>query len=231
MGLVIGFYQRRLDSFYLFFYFLIILVWPYPAEAKRLMYAVIPILMGQGILFISQLAKLATKNKSFQPAAIFLFVLLVISLPGTIFMAERFIQPVPPELENYKRNKYFYLSNPMAAIAQTLNVKVLFEDLRSLDSKLPTNALIYGVKPSIIAFHANRLALKAPGPNSDWDSFFRKAGPDPTYFYLMGTTSPANKTPYYPLELIRNRLEILNIAKPYEASDAPVVAILARVRN
>lgn len=231
MGLVIGFYQRRLDSFYLFFYFLIILVWPYPAEAKRLMYAVIPILMGQGILFISQLARLTTKNKLFQPAAIFLFVLLVISLPGTIFMAQRFIQPVPPELENYKRNKYFYLSNPMAAMAQTLNVKVLFEDLRSLDSKLPTNALIYGVKPSIIAFHANRLALKAPDPNSDWDSFFRDTASDSTYFYLMGTTSPANKTPYYPLELIRNRLEILYIVKPYEASNAPMVAILARVRN
>lgn len=146
-------------------------------------------------------------------------------------MADRFLQPVPPELENYKRNKYFYLSNPVAAMAQTLNVKALFEDLRSLDSKLPANALIYGVKPSIIAFHANRLSLAPPGPNSDWDSFFGKAGPDPTYFYLMGTTSPANKTPYYPLELIRNRLEILNIAKPYEASDAPVVAILARVRN
>ena len=231
MGLVIGFYQRRLDSFYLFFYFLIILVWPYPAEAKRLMYAVIPILMGQGVLFLNQLTRLAIERRSFQPAAILLFVLLVISLPGTIFMAGRFIQPVPPEMQNYKRNKYFYLSDPMAAMAQTLNVKVLFEDLRSLDSKLPTNALIYGVKPSIIAFHANRLTLKAPGPNSDWDSFFKNAAPDSTYFYLMGTTSPANKIPYYPLALIRNRLDILNIVKPYEASNAPVVAMLARVRN
>jgi hypothetical protein len=76
------------------------------------------------------------------------------------------------------------------------------------------------------------LALLPPGPNSDWSSFLSKTGgSSDTYFYLMGITSPSMKTPYYPLELIRDRLEILNVANTYEGEDAPVVAILAKVKK
>jgi hypothetical protein len=218
LGMAIRLYQKRLDSFYLLFYFSLILVWPYPAEAKRMMYVILPILLGQGILLLNHLSRLAVSKKTLQPALIFLILLLVISLPGTLFIFGRFTQPVPAELEQYKRNKYFYY--------------MLFEDLRSLDAKLPPKAIIYGVKPSIISFHANRLALQPPGPNSDWSSFLSKTtGSSDTYFYLMGITSPSIKTPYYPLELIRDRLEILNVANTYEGEDAPVVAILAKVKK
>jgi 4-amino-4-deoxy-L-arabinose transferase-like glycosyltransferase len=232
LGLVIGLYQQRLDSYYLFFYFIIILVWPYPAEAKRLIYAIMPILFGQGILLMHHLSSLITVRRLVQPAAIFLSVLLLVSLPGTVFMAGRFIQPVSSDLINFKRNKYFYLPNHNTAIWQTRNAKVLVEDLRSLDSRLPTDAIIYGTNPPFISYHSNRQSLRPPKPNSDWDAFLDKASASGiAYFYMTGTTSPSVKTPYYPLKLIRNRLEIINIAKPYEAENAPVVAILARVKN
>jgi hypothetical protein len=232
LGMAIRLYQKRLDSFYLLFYFSLILVWPYPAEAKRMMYVILPILLGQGILLLNHLSRLAVSKKTLQPALIFLILLLVISLPGTLFIFGRFTQPVPAELEQYKRNKYFYYMNQNVVRLNILNVKILFEDLRSLDAKLPPKAIIYGVKPSIISFHANRLALQPPGPNSDWSSFLSKTtGSSDTYFYLMGITSPSIKTPYYPLELIRDRLEILNVANTYEGEDAPVVAFLAKVKK
>jgi hypothetical protein len=232
LGFAIRLYQRRMDAFYLLFYFLLILIWPYPAESKRFIYVALPILFGQGILLIHHLSKVMISKRILQPTLLFLLLLLISSLPTTAFMVNRFLQPMPIEFEQYRRNKYYYVPNYTIAMIFLRDVKVLFEDLQSLDSKLSTNAIIYGIAPPIISYHSNRLSLKTPGPNSDWESFLDKTTNSAnTYFYMMSSTSPSVKTPYYPLELIRNRIEIVHVVKAYEDDKAPVVAILAKVKE
>ncbi|KPJ97619.1 MAG: hypothetical protein AMJ60_10775, partial [Desulfobacterales bacterium SG8_35] len=97
---------------------------------------------------------------------------------------------------------------------------------------LPEDAVIYGIKPSIISLYSKRLAFLPPAEITAGDFL-----PDieknylPQYFYMVAITSPSISTPFFPLEKIRDDLEILHTARTHDGENAPVVAILARIKH
>lgn len=232
LALVVRIYKRQLDGFYLLFYFGVILLWPYPAEAKRLIYVVLPIMVGQSFSLINYIPALSVGQIIIRPVTLFILAMLVSSMPGTIVIAERFLQPLPQELEPYRRTKHLYSADLQVAHSNLLNAKILLEDMKSLNDKLPEDAIIYGLKPSIISLYAKRLALLPPSEITA-DNSLQDAGDRsrPIYFYMMGITSPSSPTPYYPFEKIKDRLDILHVARIHDGEDGPVLAILGRLNR
>jgi len=223
-------YKRKLDGLYLLFYFVIILFWPYPAEAKRLIYPVLPIMVGQILSLINHINSLSLGKITVRPVSLFILVILISSIPGSILIAGRFLQQLPPELESYRRTKFLYSSNQQVAIRNLAFAKVLLEDMKNLNDILPGNAIIYGTKPAIISLYSKRLALLPPKEMVTDNSLQNNdTGFQPHYFYMQATTSPSYPSPYYPFELIKDRIEILHIAKTDKSESTPIIAILARL--
>ena len=223
-------YKQHLDGFYLLLYFVIILLWPYPAEAKRLIYGILPILVGQSIFLLNRLAAFQAGKFKIYPVTLLILSLVFCSLPNTLVIADRLRQPLPPELEKYRRTKHLYTPNPQTAANNLFNAAVLMDDIKSLAEKLPEKAVVYGILPSIISLYTNRLAFIPPDDITTANSiYYQGDNSRPVFFYLIAMTSPSIPTPYYPLEKIRDRMEILHLAKAGNGGNAPVIAILARL--
>jgi hypothetical protein len=232
LSIVVRIYQRKLDGYYLLFYFTIILLWPYPAEAKRLIYVVLPIMVGQCLFFMNLIPSISLGKIYIRPVSVFTLAILIVSLPGTVLIIDRFLQPLPAELEPFRRNKFLYYSNHQIAHENLLYAKTLIVDLKILNTKLPQEATIYGIKPSIISLYSQRMTLLPPA-NLAADSSLKLSNDkvQPLYYYMMGITSPSHPKPYYPLEEITDQLEILHVAKSDSGDDAPVIAVLARLKQ
>ncbi|MBW2465905.1 MAG: glycosyltransferase family 39 protein [Deltaproteobacteria bacterium] len=223
-------YKRRLDGYYILCYFLIILFWPYPAEAKRFMYVVLPIMVGQSFLLISHIPSLPVGKIKIYPVNVFIIALIFLSLPNTLIIADRLLQPLPPQLNKYRRTKHLYSLNPQIAVNNLHNAMILIEDMKDLNKKLPERAIIYGIIPSIISLYSNRLAFMPPSDiNHDNSINYNGDFSRPVFFYMTALTSPSIPTPYYPLEKIRNRMEVLHMAKTHDGENAPVISILAKL--
>jgi hypothetical protein len=232
LSAVIRIYQRKLDGYYLLFYFTIMLLWPYPAEAKRLIYIVLPIMVGQFLFSLNLIPKLSLGKIYIRPVSLFTLAILIVSLPGTALIVKRFLQPLPAELEPFRRNKFLYYSNQQVAHKNLLYAKTLIEDLKTLDAKLPEDATIYGIKPSIISLYSQRLTLLPPANiAADKSLQLSKDKVQPIFYYMMGITSPTHPIPYYPFEEIKDQLEILHVAKSGNGDAAPVIAILSRLHQ
>ena len=231
IAFAIRLYQRKLDSLYLLFYFLIILLWPYPAEAKRLIYAVLPIMVGQGVLLLNLIPSFSIGKMKIMPVSLFVLAILVVSLPGTIFIAERFLRPLPPDLEQFRRTKFLYSSNEHLAHSNLHHNSILIGDLKSLNDTLPKDAIIYGIKPAIISFYSRRLSLLPSTAGIFADSGqFSQNRLRPEFFYMMGLTSPSVRKPFYPLDEIKDRVEIIHVARTGTGADSPLITILARLK-
>ena len=109
------------------------------------------------------------------------------------------------------------------------------EDLKSLNSKLPENAIIFGTKPSVISFYSRRLSVKPPGTMDTQilNRIFNKENnrESPIFFYMLAFTSPSFPQPYYPLKEIADRIETVNVAKMQNGDNSLVIAILARPKQ
>ena len=225
-------YKRHLDGFYLLLYFIVILLWPYPAEAKRLIYGVLPILVGQSLFLVNRLPALQAGKLKIYPVTLLTLSLVFCSLPNTLIIADRLLQPLPSELQQYRRTKYLYAANPQTATNNLYSAAVLMDDIKSLPGILPAKAVVYTIIPSILSLYTNRLALIPPDDITTANSFYYGSdNSQPVFFYMTALTSPAIPAPYYPLEKIRDRMEILHLAKIGHEDNGPVIAILAKLKS
>ena len=178
------------------FCFIIILLWPYPAEAKRLIYAVLPIMVGQIFSLVNYIPSFTIGQIIIRPVSLLILAILFSSIPDTLLIANRFLQPLPPELEGYRRTKHLYSSNSQDAVKNLYYAKILLEDMKNLKDELPESAIIYSIKPSIISLYSNRLSLLPPGEiNTDNSIYYKGDESLPVFFYMMAVASPSIRTP------------------------------------
>lgn len=220
LGAVVRLWQRKLDGLYVALYFLLILIWPYPAEASRFLLVLIPVLLVQGALLIDSWRKLKNVAEArFYPSLVLFGAVAIIAAPSLLLTAQRFFL-TPPEFADLKRTVSWYAIDPQEASYGVLSDKLLIDHIKSIDMHTEQTDCVYSIKPSIIGFYANRIAVIPPRLN--WDSAAADAYLDRTrcrFFYLMSFASPSFPSVYYPLERLRDRLTIVSAAG--RASDYP----------
>ena len=92
-GLVQRLRRRRLDAFYVIFYLLIVLFWPFPAHVPRFIYVVLPILLLYAVLASQTLVERSRHTAlRLMPHACCVAALLV-SSPTDALLARRFFSP------------------------------------------------------------------------------------------------------------------------------------------
>jgi hypothetical protein len=101
--------------------------------------------------------------------------------------------------------------------------------LRQIRDIVPAGSCIYSIKPSIVAFYANRISMVPPREQLD-DAAFRSYLKETNcrYFYLMGFASPSFSRAYYPAQRLQNSLKVLSAAR-LTGNDKMPAGILAEL--
>jgi len=232
VGAMYRIYQIRLDGFYVAAYLIVILVWPFPAEARRFIYAIMPVLLLQGLMFLRVVPGGEMLRRFIDYRVIMIFSIFLVALPALALHASRFMHRPPENLAAYKHNLGWYALDPRVAQSNIAFDNALASHLRQIKSVVPGDSCIYSIKPSIVAFYADRISMIPPRENLDDEAFknsLRQTGC--RYFYLMGFSSPSFSKPYYPAERLQDSLKILNAVRFVGDNNMPAGALAELVER
>lgn len=193
--------KKRLDGIYVALYLALILIWPFPAEAIRFVFVILPILLMQGVLLATNATRpIAAKAPLARtvPAAVLLIPALL-AAPTLLLTIQRFQTPLPPNLEAYKHTSGWYAPDPRKA-ANQIQFSAAFEgSFAPVKRVVPPGACILSIKPPIVGYLANRMSAAPPLANlgpSEFNEAIRKSAC--RYLYLSPFTSPTFPEPFYP---------------------------------
>ena len=229
-GMAHRLYLRKLDGFYVLFYLLMIIAWPFPAESQRLMFVVVPILMVQGMALVKDQIRPRVRGHALDLSLLmYVPALVLIAMPALALAVARFVQPLPEPFAEYKYTVYWYSADPYAAYVTIMSDSRFAESLRGIPGVVPEGGCIYSTKPAIVSLYSNRLSIPPPREAvSDQEFHELLRGTNCQYFHLAAYASPTFGTPYYPAERLRGSLKVLR-ATYFPGSGVRYVALLAEL--
>lgn len=215
-------YRRRLDGFYSITYLVLILVWPFPAEAQRLLFVIVPVLLVQGVLLLELLPRLWIGDREIKPVYVLFVAVFLVIVPDLALTTSRFLKPLPAELSDYRRMPGWYAVDPDEARMNVMSSRSLVENLESIRAVVPEKQCIYAIKPSIVSYLSQRISYAPPKPQLDVAAFDAYIGQTKCrYVYMMAFSSPTFPEPYYPLSRVRNSLRIVGSAPVNDILNGP----------
>jgi hypothetical protein len=229
MGAMHRIYLKTIDGFYVASYLILILVWPFPAEARRFIFVIMPVLLVQGLLFLKVVPGKEMLHRFFDYRVVMILSIFLIALPVLVLNAARFMYLPPENLGALRHSLGWYALDPREALGNIAFNNALASHLRQIKSLVPTDSCIYSIKPSIVAFYADRISMIPPRENLD-DKAFRDSLKETgcRFFYLMGFSSPSFSKPYYPADRLQGSLKILNAVR-FSGEDKMPVGALAEL--
>ena len=223
--------KLRFDALYVALYTILLLVWPFPAEARRLSYVLIPPLLAQGLLLLQTLGlrNRGESGRTFFPALL-LGALAVAILPSLILTLHRFNEPLPPELGAARHIEDWYGDDLQKAINSTHSFTSILADLHHSSELVPDNECIFAIKPSVISLYSDRLSYTPP-PISASDDAFESGIKKCKYAYLLTYISPSFAEPYYPLNRLNGRISPLSVAEDGEGAHKKTFSALVEIHT
>lgn len=221
------------DAWYAAAYLAMIVLWPYPSEAQRFGWVLLPLLLASLVWAGEQLARLAAaRMPAVQPWLRWLLpgVAGLLVLPGFLQSAQRALQPAARAQPALARLPEWYGTDPAAAAREAGAHLDMARALAELGRQVPAGECIFSIKPVTVAYYARRDGFGPPPPRLEGAAFESwLARPGCRHFLLLAATDGAVfPEPYYPRERMKDRLEILDLRTD---ADGHVVAALARIRS
>ncbi|KPK50895.1 MAG: hypothetical protein AMS22_11640 [Thiotrichales bacterium SG8_50] len=214
VGMLYRVWRWKFDGLYAGAYLLLIVLWPFPAEAQRLVLVIVPVLVAQALLLLGALPGLKSGRWVLRHLQVLaLAPLVIVVAPELALGMQRFVRPLPDDLMPYRQASSWYGAPPREAIDDLVSRAAVAQHLRTLDNWVGPDECVYGMKPSIIGFYGARISYPPPGARLSDEEFLTAVRTGPcSYFYVMGYISPSFPTPYYPVMRLGESLRTLTVS-------------------
>ena len=221
--------QGKLDGLYSVIYLAVIIAWPYPDEARRFLYPAIPVLLVHGLLVIEAFVARVPIVRASVLQWSFVAALAFALSPNLIQTAQRFVAPLPGPLEAHRRSVYWYGESQDRAMRSLEFERALLEGYREAEALVPRGDCVFSIKPPLVGFLSHRVSYAPPPERSTAEQFERRLASTPCrYFFMAYNRSPSFPSPFFPLDRLRARLQVIRVWHA-EVEKAPPVAFLARL--
>ncbi len=229
-GLAARIFARSLDGLYVSFYLLLMLIWPFPGEAQRFVFVILPILLVQGLWLLAKFPRVALMQKRLALVpAVTLAALTVVTLPQLLLHLDRFSMPLPDEVSSFRHSAGWYHPNPIIATYEVYHSARMVAALKNAAALVPPHDCILSIKPSIVSYYTKRVSKSPPAASVPLTEFDRDIQQRRcSYLFLVAFSSPTFNEPFFPLARLNGRAVILEETR-LVGEDSPAVAILARL--
>ncbi len=229
--LVIRLLKKKIDSFYILFYLLIIWIWPDDNHNMRFIFAIFPILLFYAYLTFDMLMKfkLSVQIKTVISTSSVLIVLITF-LPTNIYALNRLSVDTQIGLEKFKFTKYWMTVKSHKEAYDSIKIieKMTFS-YSHVSSFVPKKECVYTIHQEQFMYYSRRLAFPLPLPeeviNDDIMSNLTKC----SYVHVLYTTSHPEYPGGYPKMMLKSNFDYLTSIKMTEEINSPVVADLIRL--
>jgi len=196
VGLAARLRSGHFDAVYGLVYLALLLVWPWPSEASRLLYVIVPVMLGQGMWLLDRLSR--RLHPALQPATQWAIagLLMLAVVPGLAVCIQRRLQEIPIEAAALKHSAGYYSDFATDRQVATATLQ-LVDDMPSLALHVPPSDCVFAIKPSAIMLLAERNSL-GPPPSSSDDIGFDHLLHQCRYAYLVKGQSATFPSAFYP---------------------------------
>lgn len=214
--------RARPAAIYVAVYAAVLLVWPYPNHARRLMFPVLPLLLfwlvdGPG--FALERAGLARYAKAARALALALLVLITLPSTGSIVM--QIAQHEGSASAAHPRTAQWYGRDSQAeSRADIALTERVFTFMRDAAAHVPPGACVTSIMPEFVQLYTGRVARRPPGDEASDATLHAALAACPWVMMMHITMFPTvSDAEYYPLHRVGRALELVR-HEPVDA-DAP----------
>jgi len=218
------------DGIYLCAYLAVLAAWPFPEEAMRFLWPVLPLLLAQPLLIAFHWRQHHPAGL-LHPAAISGMVLLL--LPSTIGalhqFADRYWSAPYSEIANARGMVYWYARDAARARAVATAENTFIDALRLITSEVPANDCVLSTRPDVISYYAHRFSKRPPlnsVPDPEFGLIARSSGCN----YVFGMAFKDNIFPValHPIPRLSAELRMEFVYSVEKGTETEIVAELGR---
>lgn len=201
--------QLRADGIYVVIYLAILLVWPFPEEAARFVWTVLPIGLVQLVLLASR-ARPAHLPSAL--TALLIGSLLALTLPSLAIIAERYRAGELSDIDGANRYLAWYDPDPAKALTGVLTQKTIVEGLVQIEHSVPADVCVISVKPELVSYYAHRFSSLPPmesASDADFQRGLRESGC--SFVAMLGGVQPTYPTAMYPSQRIAGESKVIDV--------------------
>ena len=201
--------KLRADGVYVAIYLGILLVWPFPEEAARFVWAVLPIGLVQLMLLAS---RVRTAHLHSALSAVLIGSLLALTLPSLAIVAERYRAGELSDIEGANRYLAWYDPDPAKALMGVLTQKTMVAGLLQIEQSVSADACVISVKPELVSYYAHRFSVLPPtesASDADFQRGLRESGC--AYVAMLGGVQPTYPTTMYPSQRIGDESRVIDV--------------------
>ena len=209
------FVRGRADAWYALAYLAVLALWPFPQEAPRLAWVVVPFVLAYLAWGAERVAaRLPGDLSRLRPAVAWapLAVLALVVLPEFLLLAARATHPLAREQPAVRHVPQWYHPD-LATAAWNARLHLgTVEALERFGPGIPEGECLFTTLPLVAGFYARREALPPPAESmdpADFDDALRGAGCRFVLFTELSGRS-GSEAPFYPLERLGGRVEIVD---------------------
>jgi hypothetical protein len=209
------FARWRPDAWYFLAYLAALALWPYPGEAVRLAWVVVPVALGYLVWGGERLAARAAPVLGASVPALRWAPVAVVALavlPEFALLAGRALHPLARDTPGYRHLAQWYEPDLARARYLTEVHLRLAESLPAFAAEVPATECVLSSVPQVVSFFMGRSSRNLPPESAD-DAVFESALRDSGCRYAVFAAATARgESAFYPYQRLGGRVVILGEA-------------------
>ncbi len=225
--------RLRADAVYAACYAGIVAIWPYPEEIARLLWPLLPVLLGTSTLQAARLAEHVSPLSRQLAGAAVVAAVFCITLPVDAFMADRWAMR-GDEVATLRRFPEWYELDPRHALEVARAEQGMIELLQRLPNVVPAEDCVIAVKPQLVEYFAHRRSVLPPPSSVPDPEFIERTRQTGCSFVLMlASKDKAYPAPLYPFARIRPYADTMDqaMAESPFSGDLFMAALLGHFKD
>ena len=230
-GLARGVRRRDLVALYAAAYLVMIALWPFPPQAARLLWPVLPLLLGFALEVAGAGLERVRPGAGRLAAPGLALLAALLALPSWGVVAERFPAALRSELGDFARTPRWYLVPDLGASEiDAGSRRHLARAMSAVRDLVPAGECIYAVDPLELMWWSRRVAMLPP-PSGIAAATFAARSRDCGWFLLSPMVWGPYASPYYPRERLAGELEVVAPLVGAGAGHEPLFLARRRARS
>jgi hypothetical protein len=226
------FARLEADAWYVAGYLAVMAVWPYPSEAQRFAWVVMPWLLLYCALGASAVAGLLAQHRAAAagvrwavPAIVALLV-----LPSFVVTVQRWWEPSERALAHLPE---WYLPDRTGAEQRARQHLDIARGIATLGRQVPAGDCVYSIRPSVVAVFTGLDGYLAPLEAVGDAAFDHHLAERPCRYFMLleAIDGDAYRTLFYPRDRLGDRLEVVDVYTSSLEGATRIVVALARLRG
>jgi hypothetical protein len=202
----------RTEALYLVAYLCLLVVWPFPEDAKRLLWPALPLLLAQPLLVVREWPRFRAKfDSELQPVVLAAAAMLTMATPAVAFAAECYRDASFTHLPGAREYVGWYRLDRDSAADEVLTQSTEIAAIGRIQDEIPEQACVLATRPDFINYFANRRA-ETPPPDSVPDPEFANLlrSSRCRFVFMSNVSDKLFPHPLHPLHRLNGPLHVLD---------------------